>query len=108
LQQYIPYNRKQQDAAWGGSWNFELRLIKENIMDFTKIDFAKFDPAKIFDVDAVIQQMETNTKTATALITDVKARELAETVTAASFAFAKAQAEAARAFGEAVKRAIQI
>lgn len=77
-------------------------------MDFTKIDFAKLDPAKLFDVDAVIRQMEDNTKTATALITDKKARDIAESVTAASFAFARAQAEAARAFGEAVKRAIQI
>jgi hypothetical protein len=77
-------------------------------MDFTKIDFAKFDPAKLFDVDAVIKQMEDNTKTATAMITDKKARDIAETVSAASFAFAKAQAEAARAFGEAVKKAIQI
>jgi len=77
-------------------------------MDFTKIDFAKFDPAKIFDVDTVISQLETNVKTATGYITDTKAREIAETVSAASFAFAKAQAEAARAFGEAVKKAIQI
>ena len=77
-------------------------------MDFTKIDFTKIDPAKMFDVDAVIAQMETNTKSATALITDAKSRELAETVTAASFAFAKTQAEAARAFGEAVKKALQI
>ena len=77
-------------------------------MDFTKIDFAKFDPAKIFDVDAVIKQMENNTKSATALITDKKSRDIAESVAAASFAFAKAQAEAARAFGEAVKKAIQI
>jgi hypothetical protein len=77
-------------------------------MDFTKIDFTKFDPAKLFDVDAVIKQLETNTKTATAMITDKKARDIAETVTAASFAFAKAQAEATRAFGEAVKKAVQI
>ncbi len=77
-------------------------------MDFAKIDFAKIDPAKLFDVDAVITQMETNAKSATALITDKKARELAETVSAASFAFAKAQADAAKAFGEAVKKALQI
>ena len=77
-------------------------------MDFTKIDFAKFDPAKLFDVDAAIAKMEENTKTATGYITDAKARELAETISAASFEFARAQAEAARAFGEAVKKAIQI
>lgn len=77
-------------------------------MDFTKIDFSKFDPAKLFDVDAAIAKMEENTRVATAYITDAKARELAETISAASFEFARAQAEAARAFGEAVKKAIQI
>ena len=77
-------------------------------MDFTKIDFTKLDPAKLFDVDAVIKQMEDNAKSATSLITDKKARDIAESVAAASFAFAKAQAEAARTFGEAVKKAIQI
>jgi len=77
-------------------------------MDFTKIDFAKFDPAKVFDVDAAIAKMEEGSKTATALITDKKARELAETVTSASFEFAKAQAAAARAYAEAVRKALQI
>ena len=77
-------------------------------MDFTKIDFAKFDVTKLFDVDAMIKQMETNTKTATALITDTKSREITESVTAASFAFAKAHAQAARQFGEAVKKAVQV
>jgi hypothetical protein len=77
-------------------------------MDFTKIDFAKFDPAKVFDVDAAIAKMEESSKTATALITDKKARELAETVTSASFEFAKAQAAAARAYAEAVRKALQI
>lgn len=77
-------------------------------MDFTKIDFSKFDPAKLFDVDAAIAKMEENTRAATAYITDSKARELAETISAASFEFARAQAEAAKAFGEAVKKAVQI
>ena len=77
-------------------------------MDFTKIDFSKFDPAKMFDVDAAITQMEENSKKALDLITDAKAKSIAETVTAASFDFARAQAAAAKAFGEAVKKAIQI
>jgi hypothetical protein len=77
-------------------------------MDITKIDFSNFDPAKIFDVGTVLDQMEANSKKATALITDKKARDIAETVTAASLSFARAQAEAARAFGEAVKKALQI
>ena len=77
-------------------------------MDFTKIDFSKFDPAKMFDVDAAISQMEANSQKALALITDAKAKSIAETVAAASFEFARAQAAAAKAFGEAVKKAIQI
>jgi hypothetical protein len=81
---------------------------KETKMDFTKIDVTKFDVTKMFDVDAMLKQMETNTKTATALITDTKSREITESVTAAGFALAKAQAEAARQFGDAMKKAIKI
>ena len=77
-------------------------------MDFTKIDFAKFDPAKMFDVDAAISKMEEANQKALDLITDPKAKSIAETVAAASFEFARAQAAAAKAFGEAVKKAVQI
>ena len=77
-------------------------------MDFTKIDFSKFDVAKMFDVDAAISSMEQANQKALALITDKKAKSIAETVSAASFEFARAQASAAKAFGEAVKKAIQI
>ena len=77
-------------------------------MDFTKIDFAKFDPAKLFDVDAAISKMEEANQKALELITDPKAKSIAETVAAASFDFARAQAAATKAFGEAVKKAIQI
>jgi len=77
-------------------------------MDFTKIDCAKFDPAKMFDMDAAISKMEESSKTALGMITDKKARELAETVTLASFDFAKAQAAAVRAYAEVVRKAIQI
>ena len=77
-------------------------------MDFTKIDFSKFDVAKMFDVDAAISQMQEANEKAIALITDKKAKGIAETVSAASFEFARAQAAAAKAFGEAVKKAIQV
>ena len=77
-------------------------------MDFTKIDFSKFDVSKLFDVDAAIASMEEANGKALALITDKKAKEIAETVSAASFEFARAQAAAAKAYGEAVKKAIQI
>ena len=77
-------------------------------MDFTKIDFSKFDPAKMFDVDAAIASMHEANSKAIALITDQKAKTIAETISAASFDFARAQAAAAKAFGEAVKKAIQV
>lgn len=77
-------------------------------MDFTKIDFAKLDPAKLFDVDAAIAKMEENTRSATALITDKNSRDLAETIAAASFEFARAQAAATKAYAEAVKKALKI
>ena len=77
-------------------------------MDFTKIDFSRFDVAKMFDVDSAITSMEQANSKALALITDKKAKEIAETVSAASFEFARAQAAAAKAFGEAVKKALQV
>jgi len=77
-------------------------------MDFTKIDFAKFDVAKMFDVDAAITGMETANQKALELITDTKAKSIAETISAASFEFARAQAAAAKAYGEAVKKALQV
>lgn len=77
-------------------------------MDFTKIDFGKFDIAKMFDVDAAITQMEEANGKAVALITDKKAKSIAETISSASFEFARAQATAVKAYGEAVKKAIQI
>ncbi len=77
-------------------------------MDFTKIDFSKFDASKLFDVDTAIAQMEEANGKALALITDKKAKQLAETISSASFEFARAQAIAAKAYGEAVKKALQI
>ena len=73
-----------------------------------KIDFAKFDVQKLFDVDAALSKMEEANKTATALITDKKVRDVVETISAATFEFTRAQAAAAKAYGEAVKKAIQI
>ena len=77
-------------------------------MDFTKIDFAKFDMAKMFDVDAALVSIEQANQKALELITDKKAKSIAETISAASFDFARAQAAAAKAYGEAVKKALQV
>jgi hypothetical protein len=84
-----------------------VRLIKETKMDFTKIDFSKFDMTKLMDADSMIDQIEKNTHTALGYITDAKSREIAQTISTASIEFARAQAAAARAYGEAVKKAVQ-
>ena len=77
-------------------------------MDFTKLDLSKFDVSKLMDADAVIDQIEKNTQTALAYITDAKSREIAQTISTASIEFARAQAAAAKAYGEAVKKAVQV
>lgn len=77
-------------------------------MDFTKIDFTKIDPTKLFDVDAALSSAESANKKAIDLIPDWRTKNLVETVSRASFEFVRAQTAAAREFGEAVKKAIQI
>lgn len=77
-------------------------------MDFTKVDFSKFDAAKLFDADKMLAEVEKNTKTAIGYITDAKAKAAAEAVANASIEFAKAQNAAAKAYAEAVRKAIGI
>ena len=76
-------------------------------MDFTKFDFSKFDVSKLMDADAMLDQFEKNNQTALALITDAKSREIAQTISTASIEFARAQAAAVKAYGEAVKKVVQ-
>ena len=73
-----------------------------------KINFSKFDATKLFDVDAALAKVEESTKTATSLITDKKARDLAEKISNASFNFVRAQNAAALAYGESLKKAMAI
>ena len=73
-------------------------------MDFTKIDFAKFDVTKLMDADAMLDQIEKNNQAALGYITDAKSREIAQTISTASIEFARAQAAAVKAYGEAVKK----
>lgn len=73
-----------------------------------KIDFSKFDVQKLFDVDQALTHMEETSRTASAMITDKTVRQVVETISAASFEFARAQASAAKTYAEAVKKAIQI
>ena len=76
-------------------------------MDLTKFDFSKLDVSKLMDADTVIDQIEKNNQTALGFITDAKSREIAQTISAASIEFARAQAAAVKAYGEAMKKAVQ-
>lgn len=75
------------------------------MIDYTKIDFSKFDATKMFNPDQVIGQIESITRQATGYITDAKSREITETIATASIEFARAHAAAAQAYVEAVKSA---
>ena len=76
------------------------------MIDMTKFDFSKFDAAKMFDPDTVLSNLEDQAATATGLITDAKVRDMVSAVNAATFAFARAQTQAAKAYADAVKSAI--
>jgi len=73
-----------------------------------KIDFSKFDATKLFNVDSALTKLEESTNTATSLITDKKSRDLAETLSKASFEFVRTQNAAAVAYSEALKKALAI
>lgn len=77
-------------------------------MSETKIDFTRFDPARMFDVEAALDQMQHNASTALGYVTDARSRDTAQTIVDASIAFARAQAQATQAFVEAMKSAISI
>jgi hypothetical protein len=77
------------------------------MIDMTKFDFSKFDAKKLFDADAVLTNLEDQTSTATGYITDAKTRDMINSINAATFAFARAQIEAAKAYGESVKAVVE-
>lgn len=77
-------------------------------MDFTKIDFSKFDAAKLFDADKVLAEVEKNTKTAIGYITDAKAKSVAQSIADASIEFARAQNAAAKAYADAMKKVLSV
>jgi hypothetical protein len=70
------------------------------------LDFSQFNASKLFDVDAALDQIESNSRTALGYIPDQKSREIAQNINEASIAFIRAQAQAMRTFGEAVKSVI--
>jgi hypothetical protein len=77
------------------------------MIDMTKFDFSKFDTKKLFDADAAINNLEDQASTATGYITDTKVRDMVNMVNSATFAFARAQIEAAKTYGEAVKAIVE-
>ena len=77
-------------------------------MQDTKIDFTKFDPAQIFDVEAALDQMQNNSRTALGYVPDARSRDMAQTIINASISFARAQIQAAQAFAESVKSVMTI
>jgi hypothetical protein len=77
------------------------------MIDMTKFDFSKFDAAKMFNPDTVLGNLEDQTATATGYITDAKVRDMLSAVNSATFAFARAQTQAAKAYADAVKSAIE-
>lgn len=77
------------------------------MIDMTKFDFSKFDAAKMFNPDTVLGNLEDQAATATGYITDAKVRDMISSVNAATFAFARAQIEAAKTYAETVKSVIE-
>jgi hypothetical protein len=77
-------------------------------MQDTKIDFTKFDPARMFDVEAVLDQVHNNSRTALGYVTDARSRDTAQTMVDASIAFARAQVQAAQAFTESMKSVMSL
>jgi hypothetical protein len=59
------------------------------------------------DASATINQMEKSTKSAIDLIPDAKTRDVVETISMASIEFARAQALAAKTFGETIKSIVE-
>lgn len=72
-------------------------------MQDTKIDFTRFDPARMFDAEAALDQIHNNSRTALGYVTDARSRDIAQTMVDASIQFARAQVQATQAFAESVK-----
>lgn len=68
----------------------------------------KFDFEKFFNPEAALTQFEKHAKTMNSYIMDEHLRQVTETMTAAGFEFARTQAQATKAFGDAVKTVFKI
>jgi hypothetical protein len=77
-------------------------------MDYTKIDFTKFDVTKMLDADAALDQMQNNARTALGYVTDARSRDMAQSIVDASIAFSRAQIQATQQFVQAMKSVMTI
>ena len=75
-------------------------------MDFTKVDFTKFDPTKMFDVEAALDQVQATTRTALGYIPEAKTRATAQTMIDASIELMRAQNLAVQKFAETIKASV--
>jgi len=71
------------------------------------MDAKKFDVTQLFNPELALEHAEKHAKSCNGFITDTKMREMAQTITDAGFAFARAQVAAGRAFGDAVQKAVR-
>jgi len=69
------------------------------------MDATKFDVTRFFNPESALEHAEKHVKSCTGFIANSDIRKMTETVSTAGFEFARAQVAAARAFGEAVKKA---
>jgi len=72
------------------------------------MDAKKFDITQWFNPELALEHAEKHAKSCTGFIADSKVREMAQTVSDAGFAFARAQVAAGRAFGDAIQKATRI
>lgn len=78
------------------------------MVDYTKIDWTKYDMNKMFDVEKVFDQLEKTNQTFCSLITDQKTKNVVEHVSNATMDFAKAHATAVKSYSTALQRAFSI
>lgn len=84
-------------------------LIAVNSLDSMEnemVDFSKFDVSKMFDTNTVIDTVEKNNRTFAGLITNDRARVVAESINAAGCALVRSQVAAMKDFQSAVKKAL--
>lgn len=75
-------------------------------MDFTKIDFTKFDATRLFDVESALDQVQNTTKTALTYMPNAQGRAAVQAVVDASIELMRAQNLAMQKFAESLRAAV--